>query len=89
MHLDEACVERSSSIPCDQLNDRESCLTSIESRSGVHFGKNIFGTDCVWCPNGPCNENQNRCEPKSLMDGQHLSNYETCIQGKSTPKIHT
>ena len=83
-NFDEACAERGSSIPCDQIKDRVSCLTSRESRSGVHFGKDIFGTDCVWCPNGPCTRNNRvRCEPKSWMEGQGLTNFESCLQGKN------
>ena len=82
LHLDNTCVERGVSRPCDQLKDRESCLTSTESRSGMHFGKVIFGTDCVWCPNGPCTGNNRvRCEPKSWMEGQGLINFEPCLQG--------
>ena len=82
---DKTCVERKTSMPCHQIQDRDSCLTSKESRFAVIYGNNILGSDCVWCLDGSCTgNNQNKCEPKNWMEGQGLYNFETCLLGRKS-----
>ena len=51
------------------------------------FGNDVNGSHCVWCPDGPCiTTSENQCEPKSLMEGQGLVNFESCLPGITLSK---
>ena len=94
MILGKRCVERSTSTPCSSIKDRQSCLTSTESRSTItgnygnywkKLGYDIFESDCVWCPDGPCTgNNKNRCEPKIWMTRERLTNFESCLTSNTS-----
>ena len=69
--------KRDKKQPCNTIQDRTSCLTSIESRAGIFQGQ-----DCVWCQNGPCtNRWPNRCEPKTFLQERNAT-FEECLKGK-------
>lgn len=57
---------RTQSQPCLHVNDRETCLRSVDNRSGFE------GQRCVWCPNGACHGDQPwRCEPEAWLRQHH------------------
>ena len=77
-----ACAKRDKILPCDQINDRFTCLTSTDSRSGVHAGVEIHGSKCAWCHGGPCTENnENTCEPRNWLEAKGVSEFDTCFDG--------
>ncbi len=66
---------------CSTLNDRKSCLTSIESRTKMEDGGEIFGSDCAWCQSGPCTKrNSSMCKPESMLQAMGTVEYETCLK---------
>ena len=75
IYIFKACVQRTKSAPCHLVTDRGTCLTTTDSRKWLN------GQDCVWCPNGPCtNNNANRCEPKEWLEVKSGdTNYEHCL----------
>ena len=73
------CALRESSQPCYEIANRKSCLTSTDSRGGV-----LKGQTCAWCPNGACTSaNENRCEPKTWLKDQGVSDFEECLEVES------
>ena len=75
-------MPRTVSRPCYLIADRETCLTSTDSRNEDYDGVQIFGSNCFWCPDGPCtSHNANRCEPEPFLISKGVNGYETCIQG--------
>merc|ERR1712198_20911 len=78
---------RDTYAPCNSLQDRGTCLRSLESRTDVPDGIQIHGNRCVWCQNGPCTGlNQNRCEPKEWLDTKQHSGYEDTSPCECTVK---
>jgi len=78
---------RDTYAPCNSLQDRGTCLRSLESRTDVPDGIQILGNRCVWCQNGPCTGlNQNRCEPKEWLDTKQHSGYEDTSPCECTVK---
>ena len=69
------CTSRTKSQECWKLRHRLECLTSTESRA------RFDGTDCVWCPNGPCtSKNDNQCEPQGWLVDKGVTDFETCAK---------
>ena len=80
---DEICMPRTVSRHCYLITDRETCLTSTESRNENSDGVQIFGSNCHWCPDGPCtSHNGNRCEPEPFLVSKGVNSYETCMKSK-------
>ena len=80
---DDACMSRTTSQPCYKINDRGTCLTSTDNRNVEFHGVQLFGSNCHWCPDGPCtSHNANRCEPEPFLKSKGVKGYETCMQGK-------
>ena len=72
---------RETSQPCNDISDRISCLTSVESRGLVLSYGQVMGNDCGWCPHGPCtNDNNNRCQPANWLRGKSI-NFEEGLEG--------
>jgi len=63
--------------PCYTITDRTQCLSTTESRSQIIDGVQIFGTDCIWCPNGCGGLNTARCEPKNWSEAKGHT-FEEC-----------
>ena len=60
---------------CFKKFDRSECLSTISAGNPPFDGK------CMWCPNGPCHDqNTNRCEPKNwlISEGLWKSEFEEC-----------
>ena len=67
---------------CPKLDSRESCLTSRDSRNYPINNVQLYGTDCAWCPNGPCMwaVNNQRCQPIDwLIKTTEVRAIETCL----------
>ena len=76
-------MPRTKSHSCDLIKDRSTCLTSTDSRNEEFEGSPLFGSNCHWCPDGPCtSDNANRCEPEPFLKIKGVNGYETCIKGK-------
>ena len=76
-------MSRTKSQPCHLIKDRGTCLTSTDSRNMIYAGEQLFGSNCNWCPDGPCTSNNaNRCEPEPFLKTKGVNGYETCIKGK-------
>ena len=57
-------------------------MSSTESRK-VHKGPDIHGSDCVWCPDGPCTINVkpftlSQCEPRTWLEAYGGAGFEKC-----------
>ena len=75
----ENSLARTKRRPCPPITDRETCLTSVESRNLVLVGVQLQNSDCVWCPNGPCTVNDDKqCEPKIFVENYCAQNYLSC-----------
>jgi hypothetical protein len=75
----EGCTARTVSNACTANRDRISCLKATESRKRTDSDVQIYGSECVWCPNGPCTgASNNRCEPSIWLDKRAHSGYEPC-----------
>ena len=75
------CVPRDKQQACNQISDRTTCLTSYETRDMANINVKPW-SKCGWCPNVPCsNNNANRCEPKSWLQANSITNYEECLKG--------
>ena len=80
-------IARTKKSGCPYIRDRETCLTSVESRDLVLFGAQLQNSNCVWCPNGPCTPNDDvQCEPKifvekALENGLVVENFEPFLKG--------
>ena len=82
----EHCAARDKRSPCNGITDLPTCLTSIESRSGVVSGVELEGSKCGWCPNGPCTgNNDNKCEPSNWLEAKGANEFETCLEGIVPP----
>ena len=71
------CVERTNRKPCNQIRDKEECLTSRDVRAFVRNQK------CVWCLPGKCPNPRNVCEPQKWLEGKGRKkglHFETCLQ---------
>ena len=80
------CASRWSLKSCNIITDRESCLTTIESRHAIVEGVDIFGSECAWCDSGPCKKgSSSMCEPESLLQARGTS-YATCLEIKENGK---
>ena len=77
------CISRIAENDCSYIKDRGTCLTSTDSRNMVIDGVQLFGSDCVWCPDGDCTPGSgNQCEPKVFLENKGIKNFEACIHGK-------
>jgi hypothetical protein len=77
------CASHWSMKSCSIITDRESCLTSIESRHKIVQGVEIFGSDCGWCEAGPCRKgSSSMCEPVSMLQAMGTVEYATCLEIK-------
>ena len=73
---------RTSKSACIDATNRKSCLKSSESRSSEQFKGLIHGSNCAWCPSGPCSaEGKHRCEAESVLEASNVEAYETCYEG--------
>ena len=76
-------MPRTNSHSCDLIKDRSICLTSTDSRNEEFEGSPLFGSNCHWCPDGPCtSHNDNQCEPEPFLISKGVKGYETCMKGK-------
>ena len=79
------CPARTKEAACYDQKTRIDCLTTKESRSFILFGNQLKGSICVWCGQPCSNANDNKCEPKALLDGKEkaepntVQDYETCL----------
>ena len=81
------CAPQTEYKHCVDIQDRETCLTSIESQRRSELGRQIYGSDCAWCPSGPCtNRNSSRCKPEFLLQAKQKHGYETCLPNKQNGK---
>ena len=73
---------RTSTSACIDATNRKSCLKSSESRSSEQSKGLIHGSNCAWCPSGPClAEGKHRCEAESVLETSNVHIYETCYEG--------
>ena len=78
------CVPQTEYKHCADIQDRETCLTSIESQRDQDNGRQIYGSDCAWCPSGPCTKrHSSRCKPEFLLQAKEIEGFETCLPDKS------
>jgi len=72
---------------CYTMQDRQTCLTSLDGRSGGPVdGIALHASDCVWCQDG-CTPGGSKCEPKAWVDGQsNKKPYEYCLPDENAGK---
>ena len=69
-------------MKCHSINDRRNCLTTTESRSLEVFGVQMYGSNCAWCPNGPCTViSKGKCEPSNWLVAIGVREFDTCFKG--------
>ena len=80
--MEVPCSTKDKTSACDIILDRSDCLTTIESRSLIMSNVQLQGSECGWCPNGPCTTNNaNRCEPIIWLEANSVTGFETCNSG--------
>ena len=79
---------RTSTQSCIDATNRKSCLQSSESRLSEQSKGLIHGSDCAWCPSGPCSaDGKHRCEAESVLEASNVEAYETCYEGMKMDSV--